>query len=331
MSDGWINAIQGDASLRERVSFVGAVDLDQARAQAAANRLGGDVAYGADMNDVIGQSEPDLVFDLVSPDARLKVVTQALMAGCHVLSEKPMALSLDDGRHLVGLARLTDRKHAIVQNRRFNDGVRRMKALVEAGAVGRLNAIHTDFFVGAHFGGFRDVMDNVLLVDMAIHTFDAARFVSGKEPLAVYCHEHNPESSWFRHGSVANAIFELSDEVVLTYRGSWSAEGANTSWNAHWRVVGSKGTILWDGENSLEAFLVQDGDGLLREARRIEIPPAPDATQTNGHASVIRSFLDAVDNGHQPETSGADNLKSLAMVFAAIESAKKATRVEIRV
>ena len=75
----------------------------------------------------------------------------------------------------------------------------------------------------------------------------------GKKPLAVYCHETNPKGSWYRHGASANAIFEFDDGAVFTYRGSWCAEGANTSWESRWRIVGSKGTILWDGADEFQA------------------------------------------------------------------------------
>jgi predicted dehydrogenase len=172
-------------------------------------------------------------------------------------------------------------------------------------------------------------MDHVLLVDMAIHTLDAARYISGKQPLAVYCHESNPQSSWYAHGSVANAIFEFSDDVVFTYRGSWSAEGANTSWDSSWRIVGSKGTLLWDGETRFEANVVAGSEGFFRPLEAIEVAPPADADETHGHASVLLDFVDAVEHGTAPETAGSDNIKSLAMVFAAIESARTRQRVQI--
>jgi predicted dehydrogenase len=59
------------------------------------------------------------------------------------------------------------------------------------------------------------------------------------------------------------------------------------------------------------------------------VPPPADADQTHGHASVIVDFLDAIETGRQPETRSTDNIKSLAMVFAAIESAQKRQRVDI--
>jgi predicted dehydrogenase len=207
--------------------------------------------------------------------------------------------------------------------------VRRIRRLIKSGALGELTALHCDFFVGAHFGGFREKMNNVLLLDMAIHTIDAARFMADKTPLAVYCLETNPRGSWNSHGAAANALFEFSDDVVFNYRGSWVAEGANTSWESSWRVIGSKGTLLWDGYETFEANVVAGSEGFFRPLAAVEIPEVDDPARTLGHASVIADFVESVAAGTLPETVSSDNIKSLAMVFAAIESGRTRQRVEI--
>ena len=332
MSRGWLKAILEAPEVAGRIDVVGLVDLDRATAQARADEFGlSGARIGTDLDAMLAELKPDLLFDVVVPVARRDVVATGLRHGCHVLSEKPMATSLAAGQELVKLAQQAGRVHAVVQNRRFISGVRRIRRLLESGALGELTALHCDFFIGAHFGGFREQMDNVLLLDMAIHTLDAARFMAGKAPLAVYCLETNPRGSWYGHGAAANAIFEFSDDVVFTYRGSWAAEGANTSWESAWRIVGTRGTLLWDGGEQFEAKVVAGEDGFLRELAAIEVPEPADIAQTHGHASVIAEFLGAIEAGRQPETASNDNIKSLAMVFAAIESAKTRQRVTIAV
>lgn len=330
MAKGWLRALTQSKVLREKVEIVGLVDLNQATADALAAEFHlGHILIGTDLTEVLRGSRADLLFDIVVPAARRAVVAAGLAHGCHVLSEKPMAATLDEARELRRLATAASRVHAIVQNRRFIGGVRRIRRLIQSGALGELTALHCDFFLGPHFGGFREQMDNVLLLDMAIHTFDAARFMSGKEPLAVYCHEYNPEGSWYRHGAAANAIFEFSDNVAFTYRGSWCAEGANTSWESAWRITGSKGTLLWDGGERFEANVVTGSEGFLRAVGAIAVPEAEDSADTNGHTSVIERFIRAIDAGTVPETDGSDNIKSLAMVFGAIDSAREGKRVTI--
>ena len=332
MSKGWMKAVAEAPDLVGRIKIVGLVDLDPAMARARADEFGlDDAVIGGDLDAVLAQTKPDLLFDVVIPGARHDVVATGLRHGANVLSEKPMATSLDAGRDLVKLATEAGRVHAVVQNRRFIAGVRRIQRAIAEGLIGELTALHCDFFIGAHFGGFREDMDNVLLLDMAIHTLDAARFMAGKTPVAVYCHESNPRGSWYRTGAAANAIFEFSDDVVFTYRGSWAAEGANTSWESAWRFVGTKGTIIWDGEEAFEANVVTGTEGFFRDLAPIELPEPADAAQTHGHASVIGEFLNAIESGRAPETASSDNIKSLAMVFAAIESAKTRQRVTIAV
>jgi predicted dehydrogenase len=327
MAATWMRAI-ADPNLTGRVEVVGFVDTDIAAAERLRNGFGlAEIPVGCNLDAALSNLKPDILFDVAVPSARETIVLAGLSHRCHVLSEKPMSTSMASAREIERSAARAGRVFAVVQNRRFKEGIRRVRAAVESGVLGTLNAIHCDFFVGAHFGGFRDIMEHVLLLDMAIHAFDAVRFVSAKEPVAVYCHEQNPAGSWYAHGSVANAIFEFTEDMVFTYRGSWSAEGANTSWDAAWRIVGSKGTLLWDGEADFSIRVVDGGEGFFRPLRDLEAPPAPDPRLIHGHVSVICDFLDAIESGRQPETGGGDNIKSLAMVFAAVESAVGRRRV----
>ena len=332
MAKGWLRALAEAPELKGRVAVVGLVDVNPLAAEALRSEFNlTDAKTGTDLEAMLADLKPELLFDIVVPVARRDVVLTGLRHGCHVLTEKPMAASLEEAREIVAAAAAAQRVHAVVQNRRFIDGVRRIRQAIASGVLGELTALHADFFVGAHFGGFRDAMQNVLLLDMAIHTLDAARFMSGADPLAVYCQESNPRGSWYRHGAAANAIFELSGDVVFTYRGSWAAEGANTSWESAWRVIGTKGTLLWDGAERFEANVVDGTEGFFRPLVPVEVPPPGDPAQTHGHASVIAEFLDAVDSGRVPETAGSDNIKSLAMVFGAIESARTRQRVQLTI
>ena len=331
MAKGWLRALNEAPELKGRVTLVGLVDLDLAAADALRQEFGLDTAVtGTDLDQVLTATKPDLLFDVVIPSARQQIVMTGLRHGCDVLTEKPMAASLEEARALVAAAKSAGRIHAVVQNRRFVDGVRRIRETIASGALGELTALHADFFIGAHFGGFREAMDHVLLLDMSIHTLDAARFMAGLDPLAVYCLETNPHGSWYADGAAANAIFEFANDVVFTYRGSWVAEGATTSWESAWRIIGTTGTLLWDGADSFQLKQIADNSGFLRPLKDAVVPPPPHPSQTHGHASVIADFLNAVETRQPPETAGNDNIKSLAMVFAAIESGGTHQRVLLK-
>jgi predicted dehydrogenase len=326
MSGAWLAA----ATKIDGLQIVGLADLDRNRAAERARQHQLDAAIETDFERLLERLEPDVVFDIVVPEARRALVLSALARGCHVLSEKPLADTMTNAKGLVRAARAAGRIHAVIQNRRYLSGTRRVRRFVESGAIGPLTAIHCDFFLGPHFGGFREAMDHVLLIDMAIHTFDMARTFAGATPTIVYCQEYNPPNSWYAHGAAANAIFEFEDGSVFTYRGSWCADGLRTNWEAAWRLIGTRGSLTWDGGDDFHAERATAGrDGLFSAVEPVAIPALHPDDAIGGHAGVIRAFVDAVRSGREPETVSHENIKSLAMSFAAIESAQTGMRTPL--
>jgi predicted dehydrogenase len=327
VSKAWLEA----AAQIDGLTISALVDIDQSRAEARAAEFGlGSAVIGADLGTVLARTSPDIVFDVVVPAARRDVALTAFRHGCHLLTEKPLADTPENARAIVDAAREAGRIHAVVQNRRYIPQVRRIRRFIETGAIGAPTSIHCDFFVAPHFGGFREEMRHVLLLDMAIHTFDAARYMIAGQPRAVYCQEWEPKNSWYEQGSSAVAIFEMTGGTLFTYRGSWCADGPRTSWESAWRVVGERGALTWDGFDDIRAAVRTDErDGVLEKQRPLEVPPLSLSDRIGGHLGVIQDFVAAVQEGTQPETAGTDNIKSLAMVFGAIESAEAGRRIVI--
>jgi len=328
MSHAWLSAAREIPNLR----IVGLVDLKEEAAQRRAAEFGlADALIDTDLEAVLRRATPDVVFDCTVPEAHAPVTLQALAHGCHVLGEKPMADSLENARAMVAAAEAAGRIYAVIQNRRYDARIRRLRHFLQSGRLGQLTTFTSDFFIGAHFGGFRDRMEHVLLLDMAIHTFDAARFLTGADPVAVTCVEWNPPGSWYDHDAAAVATFEMTWGIVYSYRGSWCAEGLNTSWESDWRVIGTRGSVRWDGQELFQAEEVIGQEGFLRERRAVEIPEHDPGEKVGGHAGLLREFIRCVQSGETPETNCTDNIKSLAMVFGAIESARQGRRVVIEV
>jgi predicted dehydrogenase len=312
------------------VEIVGLVDLIEENARLRQEEFGLTGALVAsDMEAVLDQTRPDAVFNCTTPVAHYAVTMNALAKGCHVLSEKPLAESMDQARQMVAKAAEVGKTFAVIQNRRYDPRIRRTRQVIEQGTLGGLTTLNSDFYLGAHFGGFRDRMEHVLLLDMAIHTFDAARYISGADPLAVYCHEWNPAGSWYDHDASAVALFEMTGGIIYTYRGSWCSEGLNTTWECDWRAIGQEGSLFWDGAERLDIEVVKARGGFRSEWERREPPALTGDEKRGAHGGVIREFVDCVMAGTVPETVASDNIKSLAMVFGAIESAETGRRVEI--
>lgn len=319
ISGGWLRTATG----RDDVQVVGLVDLDEGAARKRAEEFGLEGAViGTAIGPVLDAAGPDIVFDCTVPAAHVTISTEALARGCHVYSEKPLADSMENAHRIVDAAAQAGKLHAVMQNRRYLANIRRLRDVLGRGELGALNTLNSDFYLGPHFGGFRDDMEHVLLLDMAIHTFDAARFLSGADAVSVFCREYNPKGSWFRHGAAAVAVFEMEDGLVYTYRGSWCAEGLGTSWEAGWRVVGERGSATWDGEGDLRAEVAVGPGDFWSQTKEVDVPAPAGTGELEGHAAGIDEFLRCVRTGATPQTVCTDNLKSLAMVFGAVESAE---------
>ncbi|MGQ9456061.1 MAG: Gfo/Idh/MocA family protein [Armatimonadota bacterium] len=311
------------------LEIVGLVDIDEEAAKTRREEYAlSSAVVDTDLMRALKKTQPDIVFDCTIPSAHAEVTITALRHGCHVLGEKPMADSMDNTMRMLDAMRSAGRIYAVMQNRRYDERIRSLRNFLDSKRIGQLTTLHSDFFIGAHFGGFRDKMRHVLLLDMAIHTFDQARFISGADPVAVYCKEWNPSGSWYDYDASAVCIFEMTNGIVYSYRGSWCAEGLNTTWESSWRCICERGTVTWDGADRFRAQGVAKPGGFLSELEEIDIPIIQ-TEKSGGHAGLIRDFVQSVKEGKIPETICTDNVKSLAMVFGAIESAYSEKRVEI--
>lgn len=317
---------------RPDTTVVGLVEPDAGRARAviAEHRL--NCLVDADLETAIADTGANLVANLSPPAAHRAVVETALELGCDVLGEKPMAATLEDAAALVRIARRTGRTFAVMQNRRFHPAIRRLREGIAAGAIGEPVLACADMFLAPHFDGntFLQSLRSPLLLDMAIHTFDQARYVTGAEPLAVFCHELDPGHSWFAGAAAAVCTFELTDGVVFSYRGSWVSNGFPTSYDAAWRIAGTRGTAIWDsaGDPACEAVDRAPRSNLYDDVVREPWPVTP-ARDRTGHAAALDALLDAIATGRPPETDCSDNVVSLAMVFAALRSAEQQRVVPI--
>lgn len=314
---------------REDTKIVGLIDVMVESAQAMARDYKLEVPIFSDINAALDACDANLVFDITVPSSHREIVTSALRRSCDVFGEKPMGAAIEDAEVMMQVAKETGRTYAVMQNRRYNRQIRGFQELVSV--IGGIGSIHADFFLGPHFGGFRDMMENPLILDMAIHTFDQARMLSGADPIAVYCHEFNPPGSWYKGNAGAVCLFEMSNGIVFCYRGMWCAEGAPTSWESEWRVTGSHGTAIWDGANDPYAEVVSNPSEMTFFRSASRVVPSFRWEGQNGHAGCLDEMFAALIEGRKAETDCTDNIKSTAMVFAAIESAKLQRKVLISV
>jgi predicted dehydrogenase len=313
---------------RDDVCIVGVIDvLEVNRKQALTdcylpeNRISDNLLY------LIENTRPDFIIDSSPPHVHASNTQLALHNNCHVLGEKPIALSLHQAREVVDLAKKKKRIYMINQNYRWHPVFVEIRKYLKRNPLGEIKKINIYYAQNLLFNDtFRYTMNHPLLLDMAIHHFDMVRSITDSSTLKVYCDEYNLKNSPFKNGSSAIAVIKMNNNVVINYQGSWSDTGIDTSFNGIWQITGDKGTLHWDGDNVIEMCLMKNNK---IQKKKLSFPSLSKKVDKNIFfyelASSFNAFLHAIKTNTLPETDSSDNVKTLQIVLGAIESAEKGT------
>lgn len=262
--------------------------------------------------------EADAILNVTPPSFHKEISILALKEGLHVLVEKPLSDNFKDAVKIVEEAEKHGKNLMVSQNYRYRKLPRTIRKSIEESLIGKISYCLLNFQKGPRFGGFREQMPYPLLIDMSIHHFDLARYILGKNPVSVYADSWNPHWSWFKGDACLNLIFIFEDDIHFNYSGSWVSTGKDTSWDGEWEIYGDKGTIIWKGDIKK---IVQ---GKEEKMEVIEL-------EREDRYLVLYEFWKSIVEKREPETSGKDNLKSLAMVFKSLESIKKGKKIKITI
>lgn len=282
----------------------------------------------ASLNDALKAVEADVLLNVTPAAFHRKTTEQALRAGLHVLVEKPMAETLSDGRAMVRAAGKAGRLLMVTQQYRYQPEPRAIRAAIESERIGELDHILIEFQMPVQVQGWRKQMEHPFLIDMSIHHFDLIRYLVGANAEQVYALAWNPKVSSARSAMNAMVVFQMENGVKVNYAGGWAVPGRTTRWNGAWVFTGSRGSMVWD-ENGIAVCRHDLPAGRFASALPEAKPLKPKAMSLAGSDYNLKLLAQCIANGETPETSGRDNLGTLAMVFSAVRSAETGKPVKI--
>jgi len=303
---------------------VGYVEPQEARRQRAVEQLEvPEEQIFRSLEDALERVQADFVLDVTPPAVHHLIAETAFAAGLHVLGEKPLSDDFALARRVVEVGRQHGRKHMITQNYRFGSFPRTTRQLLAEGKIGKPGQCDLRFYIpwadapGSHYV----TQPYMLLNDMMVHHFDLMRYVLGVDPVSVHAITWNHPWGWHQGDAAHAIVFEYADGLVATHVACGCAVGSQTGWNGDWRIEGPKGSIDWDRDHIWYSHLHRTERPVREEITPLSVPPAEQA--------ILDEFFAAIREDREPECSAADNLGSLAMVFAAIRSAKEGRRVRL--
>ena len=243
--------------------------------------------------------------------AHADAVQTALDHDLHVFVEKPFTVDLASADSLVRTA--SERKRIIMvnQNYRFFPGPRLVSELWQKRAYGDIRSAVCQFWCNWPGKPYQHRMEHPMGLEMAVHHFDLARFMFAAEPVSGLAVEWNPAQSPYQSAGALEATFILRNvagEFPFNYSGSLVSSTAQVPWAGYWRFEFDRGTIFAD--ESLGGYYLW----LSRGGKRTRLREFGDTTM--GFTASFTHFLECIQTGEQPSSSGQDNLNTLRMALS---------------
>jgi predicted dehydrogenase len=273
-----------------------------------------EAATYSDYREVLKRDDIEIVDITTHPHERGPIIEAALQAKKHVLSQKPFVTDLDYGERLADIADQNGVKLAVNQNGRWAPHFSYMRQAIKAGLIGEVlsahMAVHWDhnWIVGTEFEKVR----HIVLYDYAIHWFDIVTcFFGQRDAKRVYA-----SVAW---SCVQKAKPALLGQAMIEYEGGQASLAFDA--DVHYGpldttyIAGSGGTLTSIGKDYQEQKVT------IYNQQGSASPKLVGSWFPDGFHATMGELLRAIEEKREPENSARNNLRSLALCFAAVRSA----------
>jgi len=278
--------------------------------------------------EAFAKVEADFTIIVVPPAHHEAIVDLALAHDMHILSEKPLADTMEASARIYRKVTGAGKKMAVTMSHRFDQDKQSLERLIKSGVYGKL-----DYLVGRntwmcrHFpswGAFRYSIPDPLLIEGTVHHFDIMRSLTGSNAKTVYANTWNPSWSDFAGDSQGMIIVQMENGVRVMYEGAKSNASQLNGWcQDYWRAECEQGTLILDNRK----LSVMSG-AVNQNATMQEIPLAEQPAWMNPWLAEL--FVDWLTGGPEPPNTLEDNIQCIALLFAAIESAHTGQVVDVQ-
>jgi predicted dehydrogenase len=329
----------------DRVQLAAVCDVNGA----AANEFAADAGVAHVYSDparMLAEASIDAVVICTIHDQHAPLAIAALEAGCHVLTEKPLATSLQDCRAMVTAAERAGLQLMVGQNQRYAPAYRAARQAVEAGELGAIRGARCDvmqslpgFLRPPHWLYDAGQSGGGIVLSVAVHRIDLLRYLVGDVArVTAACRSSHPD---FPDGmeDYAVAMFEFENGAIGELFATYS--GFRVPWIEQTTVFGDRGVIhalpsFGDsplGDTAMIASATRqpvEPVGWEEQFKEFEPLTSPDDLPTDDDiVNEILHFADCCVNDVESLTSARDNIGTMKIVFGIYESARTGAPVEL--
>lgn len=291
------------------------------------HRLSKNIGQYTDYQKMLEEVKPELVAIATESGKHAKIALDCIEAGCNVIIEKPIALSLKDADEIIARAKEKKVKVCACHQNRFNKSVQKIREAVEMNRFGRLYygtahirwARDYEYYARAKWRGTWE-QDGGALMNQCIHDIDLLRWMMGDEIDEVYGLTDRLKHNYIEAEDLGLAIIKFSNGSYGIVEGTTNVYPNNLEETLY--IFGEKGTVKAGGEavNIIEEWRFSD---YLDDERIIkqECHENPPNVYGFGHSKLYADVVDAIENDRRPYVDGEAGRRALELVLAIYKAA----------
>jgi predicted dehydrogenase len=290
-------------------------DAETRRAAAAALELPDTLCHDR-LEAAVEARAPQAVVVATSIDSHVEPCRAALERGLGVLVEKPFTLSLREARGLVDLADAQRLPLVVGQNYRYMRMPQTLRRLFRSGDLGRVGMIVAQTYRSRkETGRVLAALTDSILWEIGVHHLDALRYALGQRAVRVLAQRFTVPWSAAPPGASLQLLLEFEGEARASYCATYETRGQEffeRGQEFYLRAVTDRGTL-----HVFHRWLVWCEQG--RYPRLVRRGPRPEVEEV----TLLRQLGRAITDGTEPESSGRDNLQTMALLEACARSASE--------
>lgn len=316
----WLREIQTTSAYE----LVACVDTDQAILKQVFSRGVAPDECFTDLREALEQNKCDAVIVATSPDSHLEPCELALARGLAVMVEKPFTLCLREAVKLVALAEQKGAPLIVAQNYRYLRSFRTARRLISEGALGPvgmpLGMIVCQYYRVPHsMTASLARLNNSVLWGAGIHHLDALRYILNKRVTRVLAESFTVPWGQLPPGGSMQMMLSLENETRVLYSATYESSGHEffeRGQEFYVRFVGERATL-----HVFQRWL------MLCETGKLPRPVRRGPRRVTEERILLDQLERALLAGEEPDSSGRDNLQTMAVAEACLRSAAEQTWV----
>ena len=325
------------AALENNLNIVALCDINPAHIDEKFERfsLPDSIKKYTDYKEMLANENIDLIAIATESGKHAEIAKECIRAGCNLIIEKPISLSLEDADDIIALSEKMNVKVCACHQNRFNKSVRKIREALEENRFGKLlhGAAHIrwnrnqGYYTQAPWRGTWE-QDGGALMNQCIHNIDLLRWMMGDEVTEVMAYTDNLMHDYIAAEDLGLAIVRFANGSYGLIEGTTNVFPKNLEETLY--IFGEKGTIKAGGQsvNIIEEWRFNDENDDPEEikAKYHENPPN---VYGFGHKPLYADVIDAIKNDRKPYVDARAGRRALELVLAIYKSAAEGRPVKL--